>query len=290
MNRIAKSPLKLILFGEHSVLIGGRCISVCINKYCVLYMPEYKKKENCINLLIKESNNPVFVFSVGKDSKVMSTSSNYNGIIDIQYFLGCGLGSSAAISILSSIALYHQKKINFYNEKIFKEADTFEDIFHGKSSGVDCATLRYGRMISFKNKKVKKMTAEYISMYKILIYNSNISKDTCKTIKQDLNNKQKNYEMLSVISEKAYELLSRPFKLCELYALIKKAQDIFEDLGVVPEKMKNEVRRLREQGIESKITGAGNGGHLFTIVKKSCSLENWEEVNIDHCGINLINV
>ncbi|WUR03010.1 mevalonate kinase (MVK) [Vairimorpha necatrix] len=292
MINVATSPLKLILFGEHSVLMGGRCISLCINKYCNLYLPEDFVNLPDIKILIKDMTNSKFILSLDDNLKIESKDQKHNAMIKINCHLGCGLGSSAAISTLTSTSLYLKKFSTFLNlslhsEKIFTQSNLIEDFFHGKSSGVDVATIKHGGMISFKEKEVEKMSTEYINNYKILIFNSKIPKDTKKIIKQVLNNKEKNYEKLKEISEEAYELLKKNFKLVDLYKLIRRAEDVLEDLGIVPEIMKKEVKKLRSLGIESKITGAGNGGHLFTVVEKNISVENWEEILIDEIGFKI---
>lgn len=309
MELVSKCPLKLILFGEHSVLMGSRCVSLCINRYAELYLP--KILTDPIRLRIQDKDNKGFgislrskCLSIDKESQV---DDFFKGLIKIKYNLACGLGSSAAVSLLSSVAVSKidecDTKIDSFNkidegdikidgfnkiEDIYKQADIFENMFHGKSSGVDCATIRTGGLISFKQGVVESIDTRFINNYKILVYNSGISKDTMKTINQTLNNKKENYEKLGIISEEAYHMLSRNFTLSEFYSLVRRAEEIFEDLGVVPDLMKNEVRNLRKIGIESKITGAGNGGHLVTLVGKDFdveSLKGWQCVYIDVNGL-----
>ncbi|KAM0676550.1 Mevalonate kinase [Binucleata daphniae] len=85
---------------------------------------------------------------------------------------------------------------------------------------------------------------------------------------------------MGVIAEKAYKLIQSDFSLDQMHHLIKENHDLLYELGVVPAEMQKEVLRLRAKGIESKITGAGCGGHLFTIVDKNTEIDNWEEIEI----------
>ncbi|KAK6090484.1 hypothetical protein P3W45_000581 [Vairimorpha bombi] len=292
MKLVAKCPLKLILFGEHSVLIGSRCVSLCINRYAELYLSNIHNESICIR--VQDKDNQGFYLNLVRNSlsiaKESSVTANDTGTIRIKYSLACGLGSSAAVSLLSSVAVSKINKAGDIKkiEDIYEQADKFENIFHGKSSGVDCATIRTGGLISFKKGDVESIDTVYLNTYKILIYNSRISKDTMKTVNQTLKNKKENYEKLARISEEAYHMLNRNFDLKEFYYLVRRAEDIFEDLNVVPDIMKKEVRNLRKLGIESKITGAGNGGHLFTLVGKEFdveSLKGWQCVDIDVNGL-----
>ncbi|EQB60766.1 mevalonate kinase [Vairimorpha apis BRL 01] len=280
MKKIARCPHKLILFGEHSVLNNSKCIALCINKYGELFI----SSEKVSNILVKDLKNQGFVFSVNKLKK-HPLSDNFDSIIKLNYHLGCGLGSSAVISLLSSVALYYNSKQNW--ELIYKKADEIEDYFHFKSSGVDIATIKTGGLISFQSKNIEHIDPQFLINFDIIIYNSNISKDTGKTILMDLNEKENNYIKLGKLAEEAYNLIKYGFKLKDFYDLVKQAQKVLEDLGVVPDIMKKEVRKMREKGIECKLTGAGNGGHLFTLVERGMIFENWERVNIDLVGLVL---
>lgn len=280
MKKIARCPHKLILFGEHSVLNNGKCISMCINKYGELFIAF----DNVSKVLVKDSKNQGFVLSL-INLKKLPISDDYDALIKLNYHLGCGLGSSAVISLLSSVAIYYNKNQDW--ELIYKKADEIENFFHFRSSGVDISTIKTGGLISFQNKSIEHLDPQFLLNFDLLIYNSNISKDTGKTVKMKLNNKEENYTKLSEISENAHKLIKEGFKLKEFYELIRQAEDVLEELGVVPDEMKNEVIKMRKMGIECKITGAGNGGHLFTIVENGKVFKNWEKINIDYAGLIL---
>ncbi|KAM0688420.1 hypothetical protein COBT_000322 [Conglomerata obtusa] len=172
------------------------------------------------------------------------------------------------------------------NENAIKQIDAIlntalqiENKFHDKSSGVDVTASFVTGMIAYKNYSYVKMNSMHLREYKILIYDSKIMKNTGNIISKMIYN-EKIYDELNLISEEIILLFQRRFKLTELYYYIRKNQDLLEELGIVPESMKNIVKNLRLRGIESKITGAGFGGHLFTVVDKNEIIAGWEEVSI----------
>lgn len=279
-------PLKLILFGEHSVLEGGSCLSISIKKYCEII--ELKKS---FFVKIIDQNNNFYYISIESENPIEinnHTEFEYS-IIKVNSYFGCGLGTSASISLLLAyIKLNNIKineKINIINTHlILKQALAYEKFFHYKSSGVDVYSCFYGGLISFQNDKIDKLDLNHIEKYKILLYDSKISKKTSDIVQREMKNKKLNIEKLAEISKKANELIKNGFELKEMYKLIREAQDTLEDLELVPIEIQKEVRRLRNKGIESKMSGAGFGGHLFTFVQRDVEIDGWLEIEIERCG------
>lgn len=289
MTNNLKYPLKLILFGEHSVLRNGKGIVLAINKF-----GKSQIKQNAKGILI-----------IDKDKNIVDLSYFINNDELLEIYLdcriGCGLGSSAAVSLI--LADYFIKNKNLLNNNYkylfniknkivelgnndYNKSDTLldvaleiENIFHGKSSGIDVTASYISGLLCYQNYKYYKMNSNYLLKYKILIYDSKIQKCTKNTV-NNAQNKTGIYEKIMEISEKAEKLLQSHFYLADIYTLIRQNQELLEELGIVPEEMKNEIRKLRSVGIESKITGAGNGGHLFTVVDKNMKIDGWEEVTI----------
>ncbi|AFN83794.1 mevalonate kinase [Encephalitozoon romaleae SJ-2008] len=202
----------------------------------------------------------------------------FSKILSLEAPLGCGLGTSAAISLLLS---YGKTR----NTDILKEALEIENVFHGKASGVDVMACYTGGLISFKKGTVQKLPAHHLSRFKILIFNAKIPKNTEIAIRLGKRKKEL-YDEIGKVSEEAYKLLQREFTLQELYKLIRRNQDLLDELGVCPEEMKDVVDKMREIGVEAKITGAGCGGHLVTVVKKEQEIPGWRSVSIDLEGFH----
>nr|AGE96328.1 mevalonate kinase [Encephalitozoon cuniculi] len=271
MVYLARSPLKVILFGEHGVLSGGRCLAVAIDVYGYLAM-----KSSSINKAIIIDTNGNCVDLIEKYKYAIP---GFDAILFLETPLGCGLGTSAAISLLMS---YGKAR----GPNMLREAYAMENTFHGKSSGVDVSTCYSGGLISFKEGVVEKLSVDHLSQFKILIFNSQISKNTEAAVRLGELNREL-YDDIGKVSEEAYWLLQREFTLPELYKLIRKSQDLLDRLGVCPDEMRKVVSKMRKLGIEAKITGAGCGGHLVTVVKKGQQIPGWRSVSIDHQGFHV---
>lgn len=281
---LAQTPAKIILFGEHSVLYGSKCISLTVKKYGRVYAIKGTGKiickDNCGNLVTLNEN---FEFKFV----------NIDVIIELDIPLGGGMGSSAIICLLiSAMISINDNEIIPEKEKttegmttVPRRAINLENIFHGKSSGTDVISSYYGGIICYQDKLIRRIEGSGIRDYKVIIWNSKIKKRTSDALRS----KNSIHQRLAEITEEAYEILSGKFTLKEFYALVRRSQDCLEELVLVPEEMKKEIRRLRKMNIESKVSGSGNGGHLVTLIRKDESILGWEEVEIDYEGFVLKN-
>lgn len=261
---LARSPLKLILFGEHSVMSGGGCIAVAVNRYACLAMHASEglsatDSNGCI-LDLNALGIPVTDMHISLDAP-----------------LGCGLGTSAAMSLLASYGLRRTV------DGLLEDACRLENVFHGRSSGVDVSVCHTGGLISFRNRQIERLPTCFLDRFKIMFFNSGIPRSTAAAIRV-AETRGELLRRIDSIAEEAHALLGREFALPALHSLIRRNQEILEDLGVCPEEMRQEVCRLRRLGIESKITGAGCGGCLVTVVERDCDLPGWTAVSIDSTG------
>ncbi|KAG5860398.1 mevalonate kinase [Encephalitozoon hellem] len=274
MAHLARSPLKVILFGEHAVLSGERCLAVAVDVYGYLTIESSKSTEA---VAIDAEGNYMDLFE-----KCRYAIPGFRLILSLDAALGCGLGTSAAISLLLSYAKAR-------SPDILKEALEMENAFHGKASGVDVMACYTGGLISFRKGVVERLSVHHLSQFKILIFNTRIPKNTESAIRLGRHKKEL-YGEIGKVSEEAYKLLQREFTLEELYRLIRKNQDLLDELGVCPREIKDIIDKMREIGIEAKITGAGCGGHLVTVVKKEQEIPGWTSVSIDLNGFHAFDV
>lgn len=326
MSLINDIPSKIILFGEHTILHGGHAIAMAINM--------------CGSVIVENDEYPGFyVNDINGSSFVLKIPNMKNKVkITLKTRLGCGLGSSAIISLVIAKyfmlsleskdlilksensrkninpfkndgnctlqnlnidldAIYNQLKNMVKNNQIensnFKLilnqngncdillnlACQIEHLFHGKSSGIDVIATWNGGLIKFCNCVYEELNSEYILKYKIIIWDSGIGKDTKKVTNQ-VKITQEIIENINLVVLKGIELIQRPFELKEIYLLIRENQNWLEKLGIVPNCMNEEIKKMRILGIESKISGAGHGGHLITFVEKDKFYEGWTDVSL----------
>ncbi|EJW01689.1 hypothetical protein EDEG_03782 [Edhazardia aedis USNM 41457] len=280
-------PAKIILFGEHSVLKGHKCIAAAIN---------ILSKQELVNDRV-ENNYCVVKDTVGNVFDISEYTKNTNMTINLGTRLGSGLGSSAVISVfLSQYFKNNPQKIGSKIESLLDEtnkkiicddtidlARRIEDNFHGKSSGIDVAIVKTCGVIVFQNGRFRTIVSDHLNKYKFIIFDSGLKKDTKQIY---LSKKPKDdtfFDKMNEIAVKAEKLIQNDFSLKDLYPLLRENHEMLRELGVVPEIMHNEVLKLRKMGIEAKITGAGCGGFLFTFVEKDVNIDNWTEVKIFKC-------
>jgi mevalonate kinase len=274
LEPIARAPFKVILFGEYGVLSGSKCIAFSINRYGYLYMEE---AETSGVVAVDKTGNELSL-----DERLGCKVPGFDAEIVLEASFGCGLGSSAVMSLLLSYAVHGSS-----SSELLSRAHAFEDIFHGRASGVDVLTSYTGGLICFQSGHAERLPLMHLKKYKILVYDSKASKDTKHAIESSRLTGDTKRKIAEVASE-AYNLLCRPFELSELYQLFRRNQELLEELGVCTKELKNEVLRMRGLGIECKITGSGCGGHLVTVVDLRDKYPGWEEVEVDEAGFRVL--
>lgn len=269
-DAIARSPLKLILFGEHAVMSGARCIAVAVTRYGYLKMHTSSRG----GIIVSDAS--------GRQTDLRSIGYDIPGSeieILLEAPLGCGMGTSAAISLLLSYAREGADMLD--------NAHEIEDVFHGMSSGVDVSTCHAGGLVSFRRRMVKRLPIRYIERFKIIFFDSKIPKNTAAAIKVG-EHKKELYSEIAKVTEEAYKLLQRDFTLQELYKLIRRNQELLDGLGVCPPEMGKEVLRMRGLGVEAKVTGSGCGGCLVSVVNRDEEFSGWVSVSIDQQGFCIL--
>ena len=165
MTSIAKSPGKIILFGEHFVVYDNRAILGAINKYATVT----SEKVNTDNILISSSLGQA---SIQKDqdvdkvekkfrpffyiAKQLISKNNFDkGIsikIESEIPIGAGLGSSSACCVAAATSI--SNLFNNTNKKeILELAIQAEKTIFPNSSGADCTVSVYGGIIVYQKEK-----------------------------------------------------------------------------------------------------------------------------------------
>lgn len=289
---LATAPLKVILFGEHAVMAGYGCISLAVNP--ISSVTVCSPGNGAINVTDSSSN----FFRLDLKTGMSMTNNVVN--INVAAPFGCGLGTSASFSVLAAAAIVADSvgfddNLRDYatdaQKKLIKSiANAIENKFHGKTSGVDVETIFHGGLIYYRCFFAEQITMEHLKNFKIMIYHSGIKKNTGKVLQRKFTEKKESIlQRIKNIVERVRVVMSNKFSLNEIYPFIRENQDCLVELGLVPDEMKAVVKQLRETGIESKITGAGDGGCLVTIVEKNCFLNGWKEAEIDENGLRFWN-
>jgi len=147
MRRVVYSaPAKVILSGEHAVVYGKPALVAAIGNRLSFRVEEGRGKKEPNICRIEEI---VLAYLRKKDVPVSETSYKYRIGSDIP--VGRGLGSSAALSVAASAALYH-----FFSgmkpdlATVANMSYEAEKLFHARPSGADTSASAYGGLIYFR--------------------------------------------------------------------------------------------------------------------------------------------
>jgi len=132
-------PSKLLLFGEYTILKGGRALAIPYHRYHGVIKPEASNEMNssqkALRLWASEVQHQIFSFEFDKERFI-------NDLERGMYFsssipLGQGLGSSGALTA----AIYERYADSEWRNRptlqLKNELAELESHFHGKSSGLD---------------------------------------------------------------------------------------------------------------------------------------------------------
>ena len=182
--------------------------------------------------------------------------------------IGCGLGSSAAISIatLRALAAFQDRDPSF--TWLFKEGFALERIFHGTPSGLDHAVCALEESICY-SKKESAFDPIALPEMELVVINSNEPKQTKKMVAKVRANWPHNRVLIEDIGHCTRSIIGQK-DLKEIGRLLSINHQLLQKLGVSTSKLDHLVTLCMEQGAYgAKLTGAGGGGIMFALVEKS---------------------
>ena len=311
MKSKASAPGKVILFGEHFVVYGVKAILCAINKRVTVTAEKIKEGKISIksdigdlelelNKPISEINSPLKPFYYLANKMIQNQSTGIEIKIESDIPLGAGLGSSSACCVAGAAAIS-----KLFSEKTKKEilelAIEAEKTIFKNTSGADCTVCTYGGIIEYeKEKDFIKIKSE--PNFHLIIANSNIKHSTESIVSKVKQFKNEDTERFSKLCNDESKLIEDVLQLLKENNIQKLGQKVvqnqkyLETLGISNEKLKDMIKIGQESSFGTKITGAGDGGCVFSLTDES-NLENTINgfkkknydcfsVKIDYDGLN----
>ena len=311
MKSKASAPGKVILFGEHFVVYGVKAILCAINKRVTVTAEKIKEEKISIksdigdlelelNKPISEINSPLKPFYYLANKIIQNQSTGIEIKIESDIPLGAGLGSSSACCVAGAAAiskLFSEKT----KEEILELAIEAERTIFENTSGADCTVCTYGGIIEYeKEKGFIKIKSE--PNFHLIIANSNIKHSTESIVSKVKQFKNEDTERFSKLCNDESKLIEDVLQLLKENNIQKLGQKVvqnqkyLETIGISNEKLKDMIKIGQESSFGTKITGAGDGGCVFSLTDES-NLENTINgfkkknydcfsVKIDYDGLN----
>ena len=284
MKSKASAPGKVILFGEHFVVYGGKAILCSINKRITVTAEKTNERKISINSeigkLILEPNksileidSPLKPFYYLASKALENEETGIHIQIDSEIPLGSGLGSSSACCVAGAAAIFKLFG-NISKEKTLELAIEAEKTIFENTSGADCTVCTYGGIIEYdKNNGFKKIEDE--PNFQLVIANSNIEHSTqsmVSKVKEFENKNKEEFSRLSNLESKLIEnvsILLKENKPEELGEKINQNQEYLEILGISNNELTKMIKIGQESSFGAKITGSGGGGCIFALTNES---------------------
>ena len=296
MKSIASAPGKVILFGEHFVVYGIKAILCSIDKRVKVTSSSIDEesiviKSNLGNITVPRSQSldeikspfMPFLFLAKTLLEKFGTKGGIEVTIDSSIPSGVGLGSSSAccVAAAASISGLFTK---YSKDEILKLAIEAEKTIFKNTSGADCTVCTFGGIMEYDKENGSKKI-ESPSNFHLVICNSNIPHSTNSVVKKVNEFKEKNESVFSSLCKDESELIKKVIPslekndLSSLGKIMTKNQEYLEQIGVSNDELRKMIEIVNKTSYGSKITGAGLGGCIISLVDESKLEQTLENLN-----------
>lgn len=279
---ISETHAKWILAGEHAVVRGHSAIVFPMREKTMTLRYEENQKPLSLQIDGEKTDylDPLFwrAFEEGL-KKIHQQLTTLTGTFSLMNNipLGSGLGASAALCI--NIGRFFVWKNWIVEPDLFHFARSLEDVFHGKSSGLDLVGSLYNAGVYFSPQQppyplIEPIKARWQPHWSLSFSGKiGITSECVQQVQQLHQDDPALAKQLDIDMENAVQLAKKALEsdqsigLPLLIKAINQACECFSAWGLINPAMATHIQHLKESGaLAVKPTGSGNGGYLLSLM------------------------
>ncbi|MCO4743495.1 MAG: mevalonate kinase [Proteobacteria bacterium] len=250
---------KVILVGEHAVVYGYPALAMGLNLGTTVRLTP--------------AEGPTQVVSRPCDARLVEAiraalpESGLAVEVDSEVPIGCGMGSSAALSVALVRAAAAFESVELTNEEVFERSLELEKVFHGTPSGLDNTVAANGGVIRFHRGPPARFERLPAPNWRAVVLESGTAGNTAELVAGVRERHPDNAEVLARIGRlvsQAEAVLDQPERLGPL---LTENHRLLVELGVSTPRLNALVELALAHGaLGAKMSGAGGGGIVLALV------------------------
>ncbi len=286
MKSIASAPAKIILFGEHFIVYGGKAILCSINKRITVESELTKtgqiEIESSLGKLKTSKSDSyknadsVFrpiVYIAQRMLEEFHSESGIKIVVRSEFPSGVGLGSSSACCVAAAGSISGLFG-NHTKEEILKMSIDAEKTIFENTSGADCTACVYGGILEYsKDGHIRRL--EFMPKFDLVVANSGIVHSTSNVVSMVRRFKDERQDVFASLRAQESSLIEEALSALQkndsakIGKLMTQNQGFLEKIGVSNETLRSMISLAKDASYGAKITGAGGGGCIIALADKT---------------------